>query len=232
MLNKNRFNLLLDAAIFVAFVVTSFSGLLMKFALHGGPGGGSTTWMGLTRQTWTDIHIWVGLIMVVGVVYHLVVHWSWIACVARRFLTKATGQSRVKLSVDVVMFLVFLVVSISGLVPWLSKAGGSGPQGEGNLNSSVAVSQSDNTAVNNPGLRSRVARPEGGNASLFSGHGLSEVHFITGLAMLALALLHLALHWKWLVQCTKHFIPASGAKGACPLPSESPTCPGPQAELP
>jgi hypothetical protein len=172
---KTRFNFLLDALIFVAFLVTTFTGLLLWLGLPDGPGSGWTTWLDLTRHTWVDIHSWAGLVMLLGVIWHLVMHWEWIVCVARRFLGKTSQQARINFSLDAVMFAVFFVVSLSGLIAWLFLPSG--------------------------GYRGGRNPFYGATLLNLSRHEWNDVHLWTGLAIIALALLHLALHWQWIV-CT------------------------------
>jgi hypothetical protein len=94
---KPRTNLALDTVILLLFLVVFISGLLLWVVYP--PGGGQRvgtgrgaiaasesdmTLFGLDRHTMGEVHNWVGLIMGLGVIVHLVFHWKWIVCQVRR----------------------------------------------------------------------------------------------------------------------------------------------------
>lgn len=173
MVGKTRFNFWLDITILTAFLITAITGLLLWLALPDGPGSRSFIFLGLTRQTWIDIHAWVGLLMLIGAGVHIALHWKWISCVADRFFNKLTRQARLNFSVDSLLFVAFFLASLSGLVVWLLLPDGGYRGGR------------------NPYY----------NASLLglTRHGWNDLHLYAGLAMIAVFALHLALHWNWLV---------------------------------
>lgn len=85
---RARANLVVDAAIGVAFLVEAVSGWVMWMVLpHGGFQGGRNALYGRTwiwsRDTWLGIHDWFAVIMVAGVLLHVAMHWRWIVCMAR-----------------------------------------------------------------------------------------------------------------------------------------------------
>ncbi len=91
MSNKVRLNYALDVVIGCAFILAAITGILFLFTGSGGYQGGrnpgfQTEMLGITRSTWSDLHTWTGLIMIVGVVIHLALHWNWIVCVTKRLL--------------------------------------------------------------------------------------------------------------------------------------------------
>lgn len=94
-----RINFSLDAVLFSAFIVTGISGLVSWLILPGGGFQGgrnpfhNATLYGLTRHQWTDIHLWVSLVMMGIIAIHLVLHWRWIVCTARRYAQAATCRS-------------------------------------------------------------------------------------------------------------------------------------------
>lgn len=99
-MNKTRLNYMLDAVIALAFLLASVSGIAFLFMGSGGYQGGrnaafARTWLGLARDTWDDLHTWTALIMIVGVVLHIILHWKWIVCVTRDLL-KSMREARAK----------------------------------------------------------------------------------------------------------------------------------------
>ena len=94
-----RINFSLNAILFVAFFLANLSGLIIWLILpSGGFQGGrnpfyNATLLSLTRHQWQDLHLWAGLAMIVILINHLVLHWDWLVCVARRYTQAARCQS-------------------------------------------------------------------------------------------------------------------------------------------
>lgn len=86
-----RLNFGLDSLLFVAFVTTSLSGLLIWLVLPGGGYRGGRnplhdlTLLGSSRGDWIDLHRWAGLIMLLILSIHLALHWRWIICALRTY---------------------------------------------------------------------------------------------------------------------------------------------------
>lgn len=108
--NPTRTNLLLDAAVFVAFLL----------ALD-------------PRLTGIALHEWLSLAVAAAVVTHLVLHWNWIVQVTRRFFGRTSGAARLNYAVNALFFLDLTLIMLSGvmisqaILPFfgLSAAGGS-----------------------------------------------------------------------------------------------------------
>ena len=88
-MSKTQLNYLLDAVIAVAFIASTLSGIVFLFAGSGGYQGGrnpafQTEILGIGRAIWSDLHTWVSLVMIAGVLIHLVLHWDWIVCMTKR----------------------------------------------------------------------------------------------------------------------------------------------------
>lgn len=90
--SKSKINFIVDATLlllFVGTIVTAFVNI--------------------------EMHKWFGRGMAIGLVIHLVQHWSWVKGVAPRiFKVKRTVLSKV--IVDLLMFIAFLLTVFSGLV--------------------------------------------------------------------------------------------------------------------
>jgi len=190
MLGKNRTNFWLDVIIFITFVMTASTGLLLWLIIPSGQGKGWYVFFGLTRHNWVDLHNWVGLAMLVGVSLHLILHWRWIVCVIQRFFSKLAGQARVNFSLDSVLFVFFFLTMLSGLVAWLVLPSGGYRGGR------------------NPFF----------NATLFglSRHNWNDLHLWAGLVMLSIVILHLILHWQWIVCTARRYAQAAlNSPGEC-----------------
>lgn len=90
-MNKTKLNYVLDWVLVLAFILSTATGLVLWLAGSGGYQGGRNpafraTVLGISRGTWSDLHIWVSLVLVVGVAIHFLLHWDWIVCMTRRLL--------------------------------------------------------------------------------------------------------------------------------------------------
>jgi hypothetical protein len=91
--SRNRVNLLVDAAIFIAFLVST-----------------------APRFTGLAIHEWLGLAFGAAIVAHLLLHWSWIVQVTRRFFGKVTWSARVNYLLNTLLFIAFTTIIATGVL--------------------------------------------------------------------------------------------------------------------
>lgn len=94
MSERVRLNYALDAVIALAFIGAAVTGIVLLLAGSGGYQGGrnpgfQSLVLGLTRGTWRDLHNWVSLVLIAGVVAHFLLHWNWIICTTKRLLQPA-----------------------------------------------------------------------------------------------------------------------------------------------
>ncbi len=80
-MNKNKLNFLVDFLAFVAFLLVAKTGLIIFFFLPGGVRQGRyQEFWGITKATYSTIHDWAGIALIVLVIIHLILHWRWIVC--------------------------------------------------------------------------------------------------------------------------------------------------------
>ena len=91
--NKTKVNLFLDIGIVLAFVVE----LEQKF-------------------TGLRIHELLGLVFGVVLLVHIILHWNWIVGLTRRFFSKFFHESRFNYILDVLLFVDFLLIIVSGIL--------------------------------------------------------------------------------------------------------------------
>jgi hypothetical protein len=96
-MNRSRLNYLLDAVIGLAFALSSVTGLAFLLMGQGGYQGGRnpgfrTALLGLSRATWSDLHTWASVVMLVGIVVHVAFHWKWIVCVTKNMLPRRASR--------------------------------------------------------------------------------------------------------------------------------------------
>jgi len=64
-MDKAKLNYLLDAVIALGF---------------------ATSFLSLSRGTWSELHTVASLVVIAGVAVHVVFHWRWILCVTKKML--------------------------------------------------------------------------------------------------------------------------------------------------
>ena len=194
MFNKTKFNFWLDATIFAAFLVTAITGLLLWLVMPHESGSRWFTFLGLSRQAWINVHQWVGLGMLVGAGAHIALHWKWIVCAADRFFKKLTHQARINFTLDSLLFAAFFLTSLSGLLAWLALSGG-GYRGGRNLLPDASLLGLTRNAWN-------------------------DLHLWAGVAMMGILVVHLALHWQWVMCVIRRYTHIS-ARNLQPQPSSN-----------
>jgi len=90
-MNKAKLNYLLDVVIGLAFALSGATGIAFLLMGSGGYQGGrnpgfETALLGLSRGTWDDLHTWASLVMIVGVLVHLALHWKWIVRMTKKMM--------------------------------------------------------------------------------------------------------------------------------------------------
>ena len=91
--NRNKTNLIVDSAIFLAFLVAMaprFSGIA--------------------------IHEWLGIAFGAAIITHLLLHWQWIVEITRRFFSKAQWPARINYILNMLLFIDITLIIFSGLM--------------------------------------------------------------------------------------------------------------------
>ena len=90
MSRRTGMNWLLDAVMALGGLLAALSGVYFLFLLSGGYQGGRNPLHGVTilfsRETWSVLHTWAGVLMVAAIAIHLAIHWAWVRRMARRTL--------------------------------------------------------------------------------------------------------------------------------------------------
>ena len=98
-MNKTRLNYVLDAVIGVAGLLSAGTGFVFLLMGSGGYEGGrnpnfATALLGISRGTWSDLHLWSSVLMIAGVIVHLALHWQWVVCVTKALLQPPERQAQ------------------------------------------------------------------------------------------------------------------------------------------
>ncbi|MCU0519096.1 MAG: DUF4405 domain-containing protein [Anaerolineae bacterium] len=97
-MNKSMLNYWLDIVVGLAFVLAAVTGIAFLFMGSGGYQGGrnalfQVAFLGIARDTWSDLHTLSSLVMTAGVGLHLVFHFNWIVCVTKRMLHRPVRKT-------------------------------------------------------------------------------------------------------------------------------------------
>lgn len=87
-MSRARLNLLIDAVIGIAFLVTAVTGVVFLLP----PSWQQAVLAGLSFHAWHWLHDWSGAVAAAGVALHLALHWRWVVHTARRWLADARGE--------------------------------------------------------------------------------------------------------------------------------------------
>lgn len=180
--NRTRANWLIDVAVFISAIVASVSGIYFLFLPSGGYRGGRNPWYGITilfdRHTWEDLHTWGGVAMIAAVAIHLVIHWKWVVSMAGRIARELSGQGARLSAYGHFNVALDALVGLSFLV----------------------------TAVSGVYFMFAPAGSHGARATtgwLFANTTWDLIHTWAGVVMIIAAVVHLAIHWRWVVNVTK-----------------------------
>lgn len=112
-MNKSIFNLINNVVLLISGFLSAVSGLIMQlgFHIHGGHGNEINTVLGFAFNEWSVIHKVSIVIMTLTMIYHTFTHWKWYKGVIKKHLIN-------KNKVSIYITEVFILVAITGLVPW------------------------------------------------------------------------------------------------------------------
>jgi hypothetical protein len=200
---KNYINFVLDAILLLSIIVVLASSYILCFILPLGMGyhtiGFPSSWCngdgtGITgnyvtvfdwpRYTWIDIHNWAGLILLVIVLFHIILHWDWVVETTKRLRDYIVGPIRKVVEryvAFVTLLILFLFESLSGFIIWLIL-----PRGE--LDHFDMVQGFGRTFWN---LQRNV---------------WVDLHAWMAITIVSVLIIHLVIHWRWIVTMIKGYI--------------------------
>jgi predicted ferric reductase len=88
-MDKNKLNFVVDFLALISFLVVAKTGLIILFFLPDGVRQGRyQEFFGITKSTYSDIHNWAGVILIILVIIHVILHWQWIVCSIKNLFKK------------------------------------------------------------------------------------------------------------------------------------------------
>lgn len=178
----NRNNWLLDSLLALSGLVVALTSIYFLFLPLDGYRGGRNPYYGLIilfdRHTWSDLHTWVGLAMILIALVHFIIHFDWVVNMAKKVVKETINRKailnkhgRFNVFVDAMIALGFFISAITGLIFFLFA-------GENSLfTPSVRMITNSNT--------------------------LDLIHTWSGILMIAAAVVHFAIHWQWIVKIAR-----------------------------
>lgn len=180
--NQTRRNWWVDLLLFLSGVVSFLSGIYFLFLPSGGYKGGTNPFYNIRilflRATWEDIHAWGGLAMIVIAALHIPLHWAWFVNLYRRILKSIQGKSEKMGARGRYNLWVNLTLALSG----------------------ITVGLTGLYFFFIPGAAKDSGLPD--PMWLFNRTTWDLVHTWAFVLMIAAAILHFAIHWKWITKVT------------------------------
>jgi len=178
---QTRNKWLIDAGLLSSALIAAISGIYFLFLPVGGYQGGRNPTYGIMilfeRHTWEDIHTWVGVAMIAIALIHLILHWSWVVSMAKRTWKEWTGKADPMNGRGRYNLIVNTVIAVSFVLTALS------------------------------GIYFLFFPGSGGAVTpvvLFSQAVWDLIHTWAGVALIIAAVLHFAIHWKWVTKVTRN----------------------------
>ena len=185
---QTRTNWLIDAMVFVGGIVAAITGIYFLVLPVGGYQGGRNALVGVSllfdRPTWSDLHAWGGVAMIIAVTIHVAYHWKWVVSMFRRLvrtvLSRRPAMSKGawgNLAINAILGLGFLLTAASGIYFLFAPAGGHA------------------TSISN-------------TTFLFNRQTWDLIHTWAAVGMMVAAALHFVIHWRWVKNVTIRFFQA------------------------
>lgn len=186
---QTRVNWMIDAAVFLTGILAALSGIYFLIFTSGGYQGGRNPLYGVVllfeRATWEDLHTWGGVLVISAIAIHFVYHLSWIEMMSKRILNAMRGKgshmsrgAKINLIIGTIMAFGFLITALSGMY-FLFIVQPGGYEGGANIGW-------------DPGF-------------IFARTTWDIIHTWVGLTTIVAAILHFAIHWRWVTKVTDRF---------------------------
>ena len=177
--SQTRKNWWIDAGLAISSVVAALSGIYFLALPVGGYRGGRNSSYGIQilfdRSTWDDLHTWFGAAMIAIAAIHLITHWNWVTGMVRRTWNELNGRCGCMNARGRWVLVLNTVVVISFILTALSGI----------------------YFLFAPGGHAAVTP-----AFLFTLATWDLIHTWAGVTLIAAAVIHFAIHWRWVVNVT------------------------------
>ena len=166
-----------DAVLFSSALIAALSGVYFLYFPVGGYQGGRNPYYNLQilfdRHTWDDLHMWAGIAMIAVAVLHIFLHWSWVVNMTKRMVKDLLGKNGKMNQRGRLNLLLNILVGLSFLLTAFSGV--------------YFLFIPEGRAAVDPMF-------------LFSRTTWDLIHTWAGVTLIAAAVIHLAIHWRWIVK--------------------------------
>lgn len=178
---QTRHNWQINSFLFLSAIIASLSGIYFLYFPDGFKGGRNplyNTIILFNRRTWDLIHTWSGVGVIVIAMLHIIIHWKWISSMAKKvWYEMQAGSSKLSKFGRINVGINFMI-GLTGIIT---------------ATSGVYFLLDLDTGQVTQGLL------------LFNRTTWDLIHTWAGVLMILSALLHFAIHWKWVTKVTKRY---------------------------
>jgi hypothetical protein len=173
----------IDFALFGSATITSLSGVYFLLFPVSGYQGGRNPYYGIIiffeRHTWGDLHLWGSIAMLIVAAIHIPLHWNWIVSMSKRVVKIIRNEAKPLNGSGSYNVFINALIGISALICGIS-----------GLYFLLVPGALHNSPLPDPYW-------------LFSLPIWDLIHTWSGIVMVASAVLHFAIHWKWVTKVTR-----------------------------
>src|SRR5210317_1582444 len=119
-MKRPKLNFIIDILAFIAFVLLTTTGILMRYILPPGSGKHNLIW-GMDRHEWGTIHFWISILFFSILALHLFTHWKWILSLIRG---RPRDRSGYRVGLGIVGVLAIILLSIAPLLTPIESTSG------------------------------------------------------------------------------------------------------------
>ena len=119
MLKKNlTLSFLINLGLLLFGSAMVFSGFLIQLVFHMGHHGELDTKqavLGLNHSSWSDFHVISILLVSIGLVFHVILHWKWYETVMRKKKLVVKNQQAI------ILTIILILAAVTGYISWFIK---------------------------------------------------------------------------------------------------------------
>ena len=110
-MKRSKFNFIIDIVAFIAFLLLTTTGILLRYILPPGSGKHSTIWS-LDRHEWGGIHFWISVTFFSILALHLFLHWRWILSLVKGRPRKKEGKRSILGVLGLIVVVLFAIAPL------------------------------------------------------------------------------------------------------------------------
>jgi len=93
-MKKQNVKYVVDLVTFLSFIVTAITGLVIFFFLPSGVRQGRLQeFLGIQKASWSLVHDWAGIIMIIFALIHVIFYWKMFVCMTKNFFIPKKAEN-------------------------------------------------------------------------------------------------------------------------------------------